>query len=683
MPKRLERLLRPRSIAVIGGREARAVARECDRMGFAGTIWPIHPRLDEIAGRRCFRSVEELPGAPDAAFVGVNRHATVATVRALAASGAGGAVCYANGFAEAQAETGDGARLEAALVEAAGAMPIIGPNCYGLINYLDGALLWPDQHGGSRVEAGVAVLTQSSNIAVNLTMQQRALPLAYVLTAGNQAQTGLANMAAALLDDPRVTAVGLHIEGFGDLAAFEAFAAKARQLHKPVVVLKVGRSQEARAATLSHTASIAGSDAFTEAFLRRLGVPRVHSIPELLETLNLLHVHGPLPGRNVLSMSCSGGEASLMADTAIGSRLRFPPFSGAAAERVRSLIGGNAAVANPLDYQTFVWADVERLTHAFAAAAAIDVNLALVILDLPRADRCDPADWRCAIEAVKRAAAQSGRRFAVIASMHENLPEAVAIDLATCGIAPMRGIAEALAAADAAATISEAWQGSPAQPVARAPACLAPVCLLDEAESKRRLAAWGVPVPDARLAASAEDAVCAAIELGFPVALKGLGIAHKTEVGAVHLGLRDAGAVRDATRAMAGLDAGFLVERMIEAAVAEFIAGVMRDPQGALMLTLGAGGILVELVEDTATLLLPAASEDIRTAFKSLRAARLLGGYRGRPAGDLDAAVAAAAGLARFALAHADRIEEVEVNPLIVCAEGAFAADALIRLREP
>ena len=681
MAGRLERLLRPRSIAVIGGREARAVLRQCDRMGFQGSVWPVHPKLDEMAGRPCFRRVEDLPQPPDAAFVGVNRSLTIEIVRSLALSGAGGAVCYANGFREAETEMGDGARLEAALVEAAAEMPIIGPNCYGLINYLDGALLWPDQHGGARVEAGVALITQSSNIAINLTMQRRALPLAYVLTAGNQAQTGLADMAAALLDDARVTALGLHIEGFGDLGAFEAFALRARAARKPVVVLKVGRSEAARAGTFTHTASIAGSDAFTTAYLSRLGIARVHSIPELLETLKLVHIHGPLPGFDLVSLSCSGGEAALMADAAVGSRLRFPAFAEATAGHLREVLGGPIAVANPLDYQTFIWADAKRLTKAFASVAEIGFDLVLVILDLPRADRCDTADWDAVIEAVKRAAAQTGRRFAIVSGMQENLPEPMALELVAHGIAPLLGMAEALVAAQASAMIGEAWRRPPPEPIARPRASTAALRLLDEAESKRELAAFGVSVPAARLAA-AEDAPGAAAELGFPVALKALGVAHKTETRAVLLELRDREAVRRAAETMSGLGSLLLVERMVEGGVAEFIIGVLREAEGALTLTVGAGGIFVELLDDRATLILPATDEDIRSAFLSLRAARLLAGYRGRPQGDLDAAVAAVRGIAAFALANADRIEELDINPLIVCAKGAVAADAMIRLHE-
>src|SRR5699024_3721196 len=195
----LHRLFRPRSIAVFGGREAANLIEQCDRMGFAGDIWPLHPYRDTVAGRRCYRNVDELPAAPDAAFVGVNRHATIDIVAALAARGAGGAVLYASGFAEAADDQAGGNALQQRLLAAAGDMPVLGPNCYGFINYLDNAPLWPDQHGGEHVERGVAIVTQSSNLTISLTMQRRGLPVAYVVTVGNQAQTGLAAVAHALL----------------------------------------------------------------------------------------------------------------------------------------------------------------------------------------------------------------------------------------------------------------------------------------------------------------------------------------------------------------------------------------------------------------------------------------------------------------------------------------------------
>ena len=335
----LTRLLRPKSIAVVGGGAwCSQIIEQSKKMAFDGAIWPVHPRAAMVAGHGAFPSLADLPEPPDAVFIGVNRKTTVDVVSQLSRMGAGGAVCFASGFAEALAEDDDAADLQAQLVEAAGDMPILGPNCYGFINALDGALLWPDQHGCTPVARGVAILPQSSNIAINLTMQQRGLPIAYMVTSGNMAQSSQAQIAMALLDDPRVSAVGLHIEGFGDLRHWEALAAKAHAQDIPLIALKVGASDQAKHATVSHTASLAGSDTGAQAVLDRLGIARLHDLPAFLETLKLLHVYGRLDGPRLASISCSGGEASLIADMAMGTGLTFPALVDQARDSLRQTI---------------------------------------------------------------------------------------------------------------------------------------------------------------------------------------------------------------------------------------------------------------------------------------------------------------------------------------------------------
>lgn len=690
----LDRLLRPRSLAVFGGWEAAETIRQCRRLGYDGVIWPVHPSKETVEGLRCYRSVDELPAAPDAAFVGVNRSLTIDIVRALAARGAGGAVCYASGFKEAGDDAGNGAQLQQSLVQAAGAMPILGPNCYGFINYLDGALLWPDQHGGERVERGVAILTQSSNIAINLTMQKRGLPISYMLTAGNQAQMGLSALASGALDDPRVTALGLHIEGIDDIAAFEAMLRKARAKNIPVAVLKLGKSETARQLTLSHTASLAGSDALSEAFFRRLGAARLQSIPEFLETLKLLHVHGPLLGADICSMSCSGGEASIMADAAERRAVSFRPLRDEERQRVKATLNELVAVANPLDYHTFIWGDENALTATFTAMLAGGFDLSMLVLDLPRQDRCCTDDWDMPLEAIKLASRATGGPAAVVASMPENLPEAVAVSLVADGVAPMMGIDEALAAVEAAALIGRAYAGAPPAPLCLAgagaealaveQAAESAVRVIDEAQAKARLREFGLRTPEARLACTAQEAASAAAEIGFPVVLKAVGahLTHKTELGAVKLNLGDRQSVLAAAESMTPLGGRFLVERMVEGAVAELILGVNRDPQFGLHLVIGAGGVLVELMKDSRVLLLPTSAQEIREAILSLRSAPLLSGFRGKPPADIDAAIEAALAVARFAQANADSLLELDVNPLMLCAkgQGAFVADALMRV---
>jgi acyl-CoA synthetase (NDP forming) len=691
---KLERLLRPKSIAVFGGSQAAAVVRQSLKMGFDGEIWPVHPTKDEVEGVKAYRSVAALPGIPDAAFVGVNRHLTIDVIRALRECRAGGAICFASGFLETGAYDAEGEQLQARLIEAAGEMPIIGPNCYGLINYADGALLWPDQHGGQRLQPGArgaAIITQSSNIACNFTMQKRGLPIAFLMTAGNQAQAGLSEMALGLIEDERVSCLGLHIEGFDSAAGFERLAERARALGKPIVAMKVGRSEQARTATISHTASLAGSDAASGAFLSRLGIARVNSIPSFLETLKLLHAGGPLSGYALSSMSCSGGEASVMADSAEGRRVAFSALTEMHHTQVKSTLGPLVAVANPLDYHTFIWNDEPNMTATFAAMVSGCFDLNLLVLDFPRLDRCSDADWWTAVRAFEAALKTTGARGAIVASMLENLPEDHAAQLMQRGTVPLHGIVEALDAAEAAAFIGEAWKREVFQPVATV--CIPPSGgteaggsgSTDEADAKAMLAAAGLPVPEGCRAGTAAEAVRAAETLGFPVAIKALGLAHKSEHGAVRLNLRDVQAVDAAAGDLAGLGTGLYVERMVTGGVAELIVGITRDPLFGPMMTIGSGGVLVELLKDSATLLLPATRTDVETALKGLRMFPLLDGYRGRPKADLEAAIDAILGIAAFAVGKAATIEELDINPLIVCAEGqgAWIADALLVLGEP
>jgi len=673
----LSRLFRPASIAAIGGGAwCRSVIEQCRKMGFEGAIWPVHPTASEVGGLPAFVGLSALPDAPDVSFVGVNRLQTIKIVHELATMDAGGAVCFASGFLEAEAEDNQGPELQRQLLAAAGKMPILGPNCYGFINYLDGALLWPDQHGGIRAERGVALITQSSNMAINLTMQKRGLPLAYVVTAGNQAQTGIAAIGEALLQDDRVTALGLHIEGFGDLRAFERLAAKAAELGKPIIALKVGKSVQAQVATISHTASLAGGDAGASALLERLGIPRLGSLSDFLETLKLLHVYGRLRSGRIASISCSGGEASLIADTAVGRNLTFPPLNATQSTALRAALGPMVALANPLDYHTYIWRDTAAMTRAWAAMMDPSLALTLLIVDFPRADRCDPSDWECTIAAALAARQQTGANVAMVASLAELMPEDVASRLIAGGVVPINGLTEAIAAAEAAAAAALPDHASMFDPLVITTAPVNPV-LIPEATAKSMLNTFGLSVPRAMRADSAQQAGRLAAEIGFPVVLKGEGIAHKTEAGAVVLGLMSANDVENAALCMPATR--FLVEEMITGTVAELLVGVVHDPAHGFVLTIAAGGILTELLDDRVSVLVPSSAGVIHAAIDRLRIAKLLNGYRGKPAADKSAIVAAIMAVQDYVINNAVGLAEVEVNPLLCGPNRAVAADALLR----
>ncbi|MEP3053423.1 MULTISPECIES: acetate--CoA ligase family protein [Rhodobacterales] len=660
----VSRLLRPKSIAVVGGGAWCAqIVLQCQQMGFSGDIWVVHPKGMEVHGIRAVPSLDDLPGCPDAVFLGVNRFLTIDLVAQLAGMGAGGAVCFASGFSEALAEDEAGADLQARLVEAAGAMPILGPNCYGFINAVDQALLWPDQHGCVPVDRGVAVLTQSSNIAINLTMQQRALPIAYMVACGNMAQTSQAQIAMALLDDPRVTVIGLHIEGFGDTAEWHALALKAASKGIPLLALKVGKSEQAQSATVSHTASLAGSDAGADALLRRFGIGRVHDVPTFLETLKLLHVAGPLDAPTLSSISCSGGEASLAADTAHGTSLSFPALQDAQKQALRNALGPMVALSNPLDYNTYVWRDTDAMTAAWLPMAADHIGLTLLIVDYPHTDA---TDWVCATDAAIAVRETSGRPVAVVATLPELMPQDVAAQLMAAGVVPMNGLTEAIAAAQVAAALTDIVHEAPLPAgVDRDGA------LLSERDAKTMLQSYGVSVPQVF------DAAIGPEEHSGPFVVKGVGFAHKSEMDAVRLNV--AKADLDAVAAdMPGDDV--LVEAMITGAVAELLVGVVRDSAHGFVLTVGAGGVMTEILQDTQSLLIPSDAGTVKTALSRLKTFPLLTGFRGKPTADLDAIVAAIMGVQAFVVARHDRIEEVEINPLMCTPRAAIAADALIRI---
>ena len=669
----LDRLFRPKSVAVIGGGFwARSIIEQCRKIGFQGAIYPIHPKSNEIDGLQVYRTLGDLPEPPDAAFICVNRNATIQVVRDLAHMGAGGAVCFASGFLESQAETQDGATLQAELVAAAGDMPIVGPNCYGFVNYLDQACLWPDQHGGVPVDRGVAIITQSSNIAINLSMQTRALPIAYLMTAGNQAKVSMADLARFVLSDPRVTALGLHIEGLGDPNEFVELARLAHDLGKGIVAIKIGASVQAQAATISHTASLAGSAAGASAIFRRLGVAQVQDLTTFMETLMLLHHVGPMSGDRVATMSCSGGEASLMADLGQAVGLSFPELIPSQRTALRAALGDKVALANPLDYHTYIWGNGSAMGRCFAAMMMGEQDATILVVDFPRGDRCSQSAWDCVIEGVEYARAQNDGVLILTASLVENMPEHVSEHLGRLGIPCLNGLRESLEAVQAAGLIGKGMQSDERLWIS---SVAEDSHTLSEAEAKTELAEYGLRVPEARVVSS--DQIAKMSDFPFPAVLKAQGIAHKSDSGGVALNLNSVQDVQQAAGRM-GRDT-FLIEEMIGGTVCEILVGVVADPAHGFVLTLAAGGVMTEVLRDSETLVLPVTKDDVVQAFQRLKIAPVLNGYRGQPAASMSALVDAVMSVQAYVEQNMNDILEVEINPIIATPTAAIAVDALIR----
>ena len=683
----LKRLLAPRHIAFIGGKARESGIRDCARGGFEGPVWVVNPKYRTLGGQPCFASIADLPEPPDAVYVGVSREATLEAVRELAAAGAGGAVCYAAGFAE----TGDeGAALQDELAAAAGDLALVGPNCYGVLNHADGIALWPVAHPARRVERGAAFIAQSGNICLNLTYNQRSVPFAYVISAGNQAVLEVGHYIEALLDDDRVTVIGVYLEAIGDVAQFSRAAASALDKGVPIVALKAGRTQASRQIAVSHTGSLAGSDEAYVALFDRLGIIRAETPAKMLEILKVLSVTGPLPGPRLAVLTCSGGESALIADYAEDYGVELPQPSDAQQAEMRALLPHFAAATNPLDYTPVLWGQRAPLEALFTAVMRDGYDGALLIVDYLRGLGVYPLVDN-AIDALIAASKATG-----VAAMHgceldESVTENARERMIAAGVAPLQGLENAVAAAGAAATYgvrrAEILDDAADLAVATPGAEPHDARTLDEHAGKQRLAEFGLPIPDGRLvdAATAADA---AREIGFPVALKVVSeaIAHKSDIGGLRLGLADAGAVAAAAAEMTaalGSDR-FLVEAMVGDAVCELMIGVTRDPQLGLLLVVGAGGVLVEVIRDTRSLLLPTARAQVERAVEKLATYKLLTGYRGRPAGDVGAVIDAVLAVARFAEAHRERLVELDVNPLMVrpAGHGAVAADALVRIAQ-
>jgi acyl-CoA synthetase (NDP forming) len=688
----LKRMLAPQHVAFVGGRSMARALKRCAEGGYQGQMWLVNPQHDSLEGVPCVRSVAELPCGPDAVFIATNRELTLTCVAELAAIGAGGAICYASGFAETGAE---GQALQQQLLKAAGDMALLGPNCYGLLDYLHSSALWPVAHGGKAVEKGVAVLTQSGNFAYNLSMSDRSLPVAYMASVGNQAQLGVAELMDVLLDEPRVTAIGLHLEGLKNVPGFARAAHKALEKGIPIIALKTGVSQIGAELALSHTSSLSGSDALYDALFDRLGVIRVSGPVSFVETLKAAAC-GNLPaGNSLIALACSGGDAGLIADYAERNDLSLPKLDQGQVGELAQVLPSYANLVNPLDFTTAIWGDGEALNRMLDSALRTEADAAMLVLDYPAEFTGERKECDLLLELYCAALQRHGKSGFVTSAFPELLPAHARERLHAQGVAALQGVEDGLAAWGRIA----GYQRNRQALLALGESALVPLCphalegegrLLNEWDSKQALKAFGLPIPNGVLS-TPDQALKDAELLGYPLVLKAVSaqLPHKTEAGAVALNLKDGTALSAALEKMCASIAAYapgvafdqlLLEPMAKPPLAELIVGIKRENDFGLALVIGAGGILVELLKDSRSLLLPTTDGAIRNAVLNLRSAPLLQGFRGRECADLDALVTAIRAVADYACENAAQLLELDVNPLLVGAHGTTAVDALIRL---
>jgi acetate---CoA ligase (ADP-forming) len=695
----IKRLLAPRTVALFGSAWADAVEAGGKAVGFSGEVWRIHPKRPSTAAVRYFRSIDELPGAPDASFVAAPASEVPNIASGLARRGAGGFVCFAAGFSETGTDAGRS--LTSDLVANAGELPYFGPNCYGFVNFFDRVALWPDQVVGQRVERGVAIICQSGTLALNLLFNGRSLPIGYVLTVGNQTCLAVEDMIELLSADDRVTAFGLYVEGVKDTVRFARAVGKARDAGKPIALVKAGRTEAAARTAHTHTGSLAGADTVFDSFCRQAGMARCDSLATLCETLKVFHSGGPLRGRRVLVMGASGGDMAMTADASRDLGLTFPPFPPAPAAQLRELLTDKVTVANPFDFHTHIWFDAPAMRSLFSTVHRSGFDATGFMIDCPPADQADPAAYVVAIDQYIATFPGPPARGAVICSLPESMAPSTREMCLAAGIVPLQGQREALEALNLAGEVGETWaRGTrvelriPARTDAAADARLqaspgrpatSRVRSLTEPVGKAALESFGVSIPRSRVVAP-RDVAAAAQDVGFPVVIKATGanLEHKSELGAVVVNVRTTADAEAAAQRLSNLSDSLLVEEMIADGVAEVLVGVTVDPQFGQVLVIGAGGILTELLRDSATLLPPFTTSSINAAISRLKVSKLLAGFRGKPAGDVPALVSTVLACTRYAEANLNALVELDINPVIVrpAGLGAVAVDALIRLIE-
>ncbi|HEX6651167.1 MAG TPA: acetate--CoA ligase family protein [Thermoleophilaceae bacterium] len=698
----LGRLLRPRSIAVVGASErdgsyAGETLLNLRGAGFAGPVWGVNPNRSSAYGFDCFPSLSELPDVPDAVVVGIPAPSVAEALDEAGALGCGGAVVYGAGFGEVALGVEHELRLrEAALRHR---LPVCGPNGNGIVAVGPGAAMWGDAL--APLEPGpVALVSQSGNLAVNALASRRALRFHTVVSCGNATVVDPAEWMLELARDDEVRSIALYLEGDGDGALLCEALAECAERGVGVAVLKVGESTAGAAAATAHTGALAGDQRVFRALVEEAGAAWAADLHDLLELAKALAVRrrpardrpgkpsttlrkGSDPfGRRIAILTCSGGDSALAADECARIGLGLPLFSGETAARLRDLLPDAATVGNPLDYTALIWGDRERLRDIVVAVGDDpSVDRILVFYD-QAADSGRGGSWAAVRRGIAQGAAASATPVMVSSTLPELLDEGSAFEFLEAGVPAVAGLRTGLVCA---AGLGK-QPGDPARLREIAAAARLPAAPADrngrrwlaEHEAKELLRSAGVAAPEGRLVADEDDAVVALSELGGHVAVKlsAPSVQHKADIGALELGVSTEEAMRAAHRRLAslGIDgSGILVERMAPAGVELLVSA--RSDAVVPCLVIALGGAWTELLDDAAIVPLPATPERVEEAIRELRAAPVLTGGRGGLPLDVTAAGRMAAAAGELLLARG--LELLELNPVMVHERGATAVDAV------
>lgn len=691
----LDRLLKARSVAIVGASPTRgalgnSVLLNLQRHGFAGEIHLINPKRDEIAGRPCLKSVDALPMGVDAAVLAIPGAAVLDTVRALAARGVGAAVIFSAGFAEG-GEEGLEAQREVARIAAEHGMVIEGPNCLGMVNYVDGIPLTFVETPAQRLDGkpGIGIVSQSGAMAVVLgtTLMSKELGISISVSTGNEAASGVEDYVDYLLDDPNTQVIGMIVEQFRKPARFLALAAKARTAGKPIVLLHPGKSSAARESAATHTGAMAGDYAVMRAKVERAGVVLVDSLEELGDVLDLALRSGHIPAGGTAVLTESGAFKALALDLCEALALDLPAMEAATAARMRAAIPDFIPVSNPMDLtaQALVDPDLYRRT---LEPLLDDPTYGSVIMGIIQTDEATSRmKFLPIIDAIR--SLKPGKPV-IFAGLDDgaNVPADYVRDLRALGVSyfpspdrAFRAVAQLARLAARDFTRADAPPVSAELPVGGG--------VIPEYLAKQLLAPLGVPFPKGGFARNAAEAKAVAAEIGYPVVLKAqaAALSHKSDAGGVILNIADDAALDAAWSQLyanvaahapgVALD-GALVEAM-GARGTELIVGARGDPEWGATILVGFGGVQAELLHDFRLLPPDLTRDAIIAELRRLKSGALLDGYRGSPALDVGAVADVILGLGRL-LAGTPAIREIDLNPVVVYpdGQGAVALDALI-----
>src|SRR5712671_882577 len=691
-------LFKPRAIALVGvspkGGAGANILKSGQRFGFSIPTWPVNPNYDEIAGHRCYKSLADLPIVPDCVVVALPADAVTDVIKEAASLGVRSAYVVSEGFADAANEQGRDRQARLASMARAANMALAGPNCMGIasLNYRFAATMADIPK--EAVSGGISLVSQSGGLlnSVAELATNRGVGLNYLVSSGNEAVLEMADYIEFLADDPETRVIACIMEGAKNGRHFRAALERAAR-KKPLVVLKLGRSAFGQRATLAHTGTLAGRHEAFAALFQQNGVALVDSIDALVETAALFDL-APLPqGDRVVMMTVSGGATSLIGDLGEAAGINFPPIAATTNTRIQEILGVERAFGNPLD--TVGLPRLRRDGNISAVVQALLDDDGVDVIGLVLGMRGDGWDSHQELVGRLAAAAKGARKPVMVVSfMSNSLTRHWRGYAQANGLPLVEDLERGLKAVRHLIDYAAFRRGPERRTVAPAQAATQlQAHVLTEAESKAILGAAALPVTREALARDPAEAVRLAAEIGGAVALKiqSADIAHKSDIGGVHLNARTAPEVEAAARNVfdnarrncpgATID-GILVQEMVEDGV-EFILGMTYDETFGPMVVCGAGGVTVEVFKDAAVLLPPFSADEGRAAIRSLKVAKLLDGFRGAPPRDLDALVDCCVRFGDFVAATDGQYAAIDLNPILVCAQGRGVriADALMETR--